>query len=60
MLSCWEWDSAQRPTFTEIRIKLNKLFGESCSNTFENNTSVEIAMNFFLFSQLQKKEPATS
>ncbi len=46
MLSCWEWDSAQRPAFTEIRIKLNELFGESCSNTFENKTSVEVAMDF--------------
>ena len=36
MLRCWAWDCAERPTFTEIRMKLNELFGESCLNAFEN------------------------
>ncbi len=29
MLKCWEWDSKQRPTFTEIRTKLDEIFGET-------------------------------
>ncbi len=28
MLACWELDPAARPTFTEIRIKLDEIFGE--------------------------------
>ncbi len=29
MLACWKWDPNERPTFTEIRQKLNEFFGET-------------------------------
>ncbi len=29
MLACWEWEPAARPTFTEIRMRLNETFGRS-------------------------------
>lgn len=28
MLACWELDPAARPTFTEIRVKLDEIFGK--------------------------------
>ncbi len=28
MENCWQWDSHDRPTFSEIRAELNDIFGE--------------------------------
>ncbi len=54
---CWEWDPTARPTFTELRVKFEEIFGESssgCNLCCENLHSIKN-----ICSALQKPKATT-